>query len=157
MISDELEDVFMRALAVDPRDRTSSIQAFWTDLEEAAQLPPTFGPAMRMSLPTISVPFDWSSFETRSSDSDAPRVSQVGAEQPGAAASSVPKGESDPAPPPDSLELVLPSSPPSAAPKVADEPAVKRTKRPAFSWLALCLAGAVLLALATFLITRWLG
>lgn len=152
-VSDELEDIFKRALAVDPRERTSSIQAFWTDLEEAAQLPPTFGQSMRMSLPSVSVPFDWGSVEAR--PSEAPRVSQVDAA--GATSGSVRNDASDPAPAPDDLELVLPSSPPtaSAAPDVADQPVVaKRRKRRAVFWLALCLAGAVLAALATFLITR---
>jgi eukaryotic-like serine/threonine-protein kinase len=41
-ISDELEDIFRRALCVDPRARTQTIPAFWSDLERALGMPLTF-------------------------------------------------------------------------------------------------------------------
>jgi len=38
-VSDEVESVFERALAVDPRDRYTSIETFWRALERAARAP----------------------------------------------------------------------------------------------------------------------
>jgi eukaryotic-like serine/threonine-protein kinase len=43
-VSDEVEAVFARALEVDPRRRTQSIEAFWTELEVALGLAPTLSP-----------------------------------------------------------------------------------------------------------------
>jgi serine/threonine-protein kinase len=40
-VPDEVERAFARALAVDPRERTPSIGAFWTELEAALGLTPT--------------------------------------------------------------------------------------------------------------------
>src|SRR5262249_48093932 len=40
-VSDKVEAAFAHALAVDPRERTQSIQAFWTELETALGLPPS--------------------------------------------------------------------------------------------------------------------
>jgi len=40
-VSDAVEQVFLRALAVNPKKRTGSIDAFWTELEEALGMPPT--------------------------------------------------------------------------------------------------------------------
>ena len=40
-VSDAIEAAFARALAVDPRQRTQSIEAFWTELEVALGLAPT--------------------------------------------------------------------------------------------------------------------
>jgi serine/threonine-protein kinase len=40
-VSDAVELAFARALAVDPRDRTQNIEAFWTELEETLGLPPS--------------------------------------------------------------------------------------------------------------------
>jgi serine/threonine-protein kinase len=41
VVSDAVEAAFARALAVDPRERTQSIEAFWTQLEAALGLPPS--------------------------------------------------------------------------------------------------------------------
>jgi serine/threonine-protein kinase len=41
-ISDPLERVFVRALAVDPRERMPSIEMFWTEIERALGRPLTF-------------------------------------------------------------------------------------------------------------------
>ncbi|MFT3768727.1 MAG: protein kinase [Minicystis sp.] len=40
-VSDAVEAAFARALAVDPRERTQTIDAFWSELEEAVGLPPS--------------------------------------------------------------------------------------------------------------------
>ncbi len=51
-ISSDMEKVFEKALAVDPRDRTRDIETFWTQIESAAGLPPSIGrsaPAARGS------------------------------------------------------------------------------------------------------------
>jgi eukaryotic-like serine/threonine-protein kinase len=40
-VSDEVESAFTRALAVDPRERTQSIEVFWTALESALGMPPS--------------------------------------------------------------------------------------------------------------------
>ncbi|XXX82302.1 serine/threonine-protein kinase [Sorangium sp. So ce134] len=44
-IPPEVDAVFERALAVSPRDRTRDIETFWTELEAAMGLAPTFGRA----------------------------------------------------------------------------------------------------------------
>jgi serine/threonine-protein kinase len=52
-VSDEIEAAFARALAVDPRERTRSIEAFWGELETALGLPlslPGAGPGARRSM-----------------------------------------------------------------------------------------------------------
>jgi serine/threonine-protein kinase len=41
IISNEVEQVFARALAVDPRERTQDMSTFWTELERAAGITPT--------------------------------------------------------------------------------------------------------------------
>lgn len=41
-VSNEVERVFAQALAVDPRDRYTTVQEFWTDLEDAVGLSRTF-------------------------------------------------------------------------------------------------------------------
>jgi serine/threonine-protein kinase len=41
VVPDEVERAFAKALAVDPRERTRSIGAFWTELENALGLPPS--------------------------------------------------------------------------------------------------------------------
>lgn len=46
-VPDGVEEAFLRALAVDPRERTQSIEAFWTDLETALELPLSFRAASR--------------------------------------------------------------------------------------------------------------
>ncbi len=42
-LSNEVERVFEKALAVDPRDRTRDLETFWTALESAAGLPASMG------------------------------------------------------------------------------------------------------------------
>ncbi|MEM6787661.1 MAG: serine/threonine protein kinase [Myxococcota bacterium] len=51
IVDDEVERVFARALAVDPRDRYTDIASFWTELEDAVGRPRTFRdePAPRVS------------------------------------------------------------------------------------------------------------
>lgn len=44
-VSDEVEAAFARALAVDPRARTQSVEAFWTELETALGEPPSMRPS----------------------------------------------------------------------------------------------------------------
>jgi len=44
-VPDAVEAAFARALAVDPRERTQSIDAFWTELEAALGLPPSIQPS----------------------------------------------------------------------------------------------------------------
>jgi eukaryotic-like serine/threonine-protein kinase len=50
-VSDDVERAFARALAVDPRERTRSIAAFWTELEAALGLPPSIDTA---AAPTVA-------------------------------------------------------------------------------------------------------
>jgi serine/threonine-protein kinase len=55
-ISDEVEAVFQRALAIDPRDRYTDVPAFWKDLERACGLKPSHSHAPSFSLqPTSSI------------------------------------------------------------------------------------------------------
>lgn len=53
IVSNEVDKVFQRALAVDPRERIQDMEAFWTELEMAAGLATTMqrsgGPAARKS------------------------------------------------------------------------------------------------------------
>ncbi|MBI4699594.1 MAG: serine/threonine protein kinase [Deltaproteobacteria bacterium] len=46
-VGDEVEDVFQRALAVDPRRRTQHLETFWEELELAAGLPSSFARAAK--------------------------------------------------------------------------------------------------------------
>src|SRR5206468_2353410 len=46
-VTDEVEAIFTRALAVDPRDRCHDVAAFWNPLCRAAGLPETVGEAAR--------------------------------------------------------------------------------------------------------------
>ncbi|MCA9619411.1 MAG: serine/threonine protein kinase [Myxococcales bacterium] len=46
-VSDEVEEVFLKALAVDPRDRYNDIESFWSALEDAVGVPSSFERARR--------------------------------------------------------------------------------------------------------------
>ncbi len=49
-VPDAVEQAFLRALAIDPRERTQSIEAFWTELETGLDMPSTFRAAPRPML-----------------------------------------------------------------------------------------------------------
>jgi eukaryotic-like serine/threonine-protein kinase len=49
-VPDGVEQAFHHALAVDPRERTQSIEVFWTDLETALEMPLSFRAASRQAL-----------------------------------------------------------------------------------------------------------
>jgi eukaryotic-like serine/threonine-protein kinase len=51
-VSDEVEKAFERALAVDPRDRYSSVEGFWRALERAAGVPSVFPEPVRRAAET---------------------------------------------------------------------------------------------------------
>jgi serine/threonine-protein kinase len=58
-VSDEVEAVFTRALAVDPRERTQSIEAFWTALEAAVGTSPSIhetSAIVSLSMPSETPP-----------------------------------------------------------------------------------------------------
>ena len=46
-VPDAAEAAFLHALAVDPRERTQSVEAFWTELETALEMPLSFRVAAR--------------------------------------------------------------------------------------------------------------
>jgi serine/threonine protein kinase len=53
-ISEDVESVFIKALAVDPRDRYNDIEEFWSALEEASDVPSSFDRARkRRARPTF--------------------------------------------------------------------------------------------------------
>ncbi len=63
-VTDEVEAVFQKALAVDPRARHKTVEAFWTDLERAHGVPSSFERArVRRERPT---------FDEVTTDSQAP-------------------------------------------------------------------------------------
>ncbi len=56
-VPDGVEQAFLRALAVDPRERTNNIEVFWTELEMALEMPLSFQVAARPVLSSaISIP-----------------------------------------------------------------------------------------------------
>ncbi len=121
-IDDDLEDVFRRALAVDPRDRTRSVEDFWGELEDALDLPRSLS-AGRASMPLIAMPVRWDDDED-----EPPRASSLSVKPPGP--SKVPS-----APPPvarapelPSLELPANATAPEPPPP-ADAPTPRPTPR----------------------------
>ena len=54
-VSDEVEAVFVKALAVDPRSRYQDIESFWTELEKAQGLSSSFE-RLRRSAADVSLP-----------------------------------------------------------------------------------------------------
>ncbi|WP_437339242.1 serine/threonine protein kinase [Sorangium sp. So ce394] len=133
-IPPEVDAVFERALAVSPRDRTRDIETFWTELEAAMGLAPTFGRAaaledaystppppsssMRAAAPQVKraghvwldTPRDTGSLEIDLDVAPASMRSPRGGRRDGPASSV------RPAPPSDSagLEMDLPEAPQSA-------------------------------------------
>ncbi|MBL9027240.1 MAG: serine/threonine protein kinase [Myxococcales bacterium] len=63
-----LDAIFAKALAVDPKDRYQSVEAFWGDLERALQLPSVIGPSARVSVSGMAavLPPGWDSAEEKS-------------------------------------------------------------------------------------------
>ena len=128
----EVDAVFERALAVSPRDRTRDIETFWTELEAAMGLAPTFGraaaledaystpppPSSSMRAPQVKraahvwldTPRDSGSLEIDLDVAPASMRSPRGGRRDGPASSV------RPVPPPDSagLEMDLPEATPSA-------------------------------------------
>jgi len=58
-VSDQVEQVFLAALAVDPRQRTGSIREFWESLERATGMPSSFDDARLMGMPAGSAGSDF--------------------------------------------------------------------------------------------------
>lgn len=110
-VSDDVEQIFERALAVDPRDRTKDIETFWCGLEAALGMPSSF------------VLRDGRRDATRSMPSEPPAVPTLvgGASAPSARPAAVPLPASPPSPVEiPALELgPAPSRPPSS-PRVGD-------------------------------------
>jgi serine/threonine protein kinase len=75
-VPDGVEAAFLRALAVDPRERTQSIEAFWTELEMALELPLSFravGRPVLSSVPSFPPPpMSRSLAETQLAPDEAP-------------------------------------------------------------------------------------
>ncbi|WP_437961102.1 protein kinase [Sorangium sp. So ce119] len=131
-IPPEVDAVFERALAVSPRDRTRDIETFWSELEAAMGVAPTFGRASAddgYSVPPpsssmraapqvkraahvwLDAPADGGSLEIDLDMAPASMRPPKGGRRDGPASSV------RPAPPPDSagLEMDLPEGPPASA------------------------------------------
>lgn len=82
-VPDGVEQAFARALAVDPRERTQSIEAFWSELETSLEMPLSFQAAARpvlSSIVTIPPPVSRSLAETQvASGSTEPTILPVDA------------------------------------------------------------------------------
>ncbi|NUP11714.1 MAG: serine/threonine protein kinase [Polyangiaceae bacterium] len=74
-IDDEIEAIFLRALAVDPRERTRSVEEFWSELEEAVGLQRSL--TGRRSDPFLAVPVSFEEEEAEASVSAAPPKPEV--------------------------------------------------------------------------------
>ncbi len=125
-----VEAIFTRALAVDPKQRTQSVEQLWGDLERALGLPLILGASGRASVPAISpvLPPGWSHGE------DDGTIGGLGAaEAPGAGALAT-AGPSQDLP---SLDLDLPRSAPLAAPPAPPPPAVAQPAAGGFPGLEL--------------------
>src|SRR6185369_11772432 len=77
-VTSEVDAVFERALAVNPRDRTRDIDTFWSELEMAQGLAPSLGP--RAS--ALEDPYDAPPSSSLRSPSAKPRGGQVWLETP---------------------------------------------------------------------------
>ena len=123
-----IDGIFVKALAVDPKHRYQSVEAFWGDLERSLQLPTVVGTGARVSMTGMSaiLPPGWDSAEEAAAILDptpAPAPAQelpsldldlpplqpaLSAPQPAHAAAPAP---GTPAPAFDALDLAPPSSP----------------------------------------------
>jgi serine/threonine protein kinase len=127
--SDRVDQAFLRALAVDPRNRLQSIPRFWGELEQALGLPPVLGESARRTPSLVGVRLD---------PSELPRGSGPGTEAPlGLPSAPPPQSSSSPiaAQPRSSAglafagELDLPGAapaaptPPASAPPASGPPA----------------------------------
>jgi serine/threonine protein kinase len=122
-IDDDLDDVFRRALAVDPRDRTRSVEDFWGELEDALDLPRSLS-AGRASMPLIAMPVRWDD------DLDEPpRASSLSVKPPGP--SKAPSAPPPVARAPELPSLELPAKPTAPEPPPpADAPTPRPTPPP---------------------------
>ncbi len=119
-VSDRVEGVFVKALAVDPKNRHQSVERFWSELEDALELPHSFGGGGRQSLAGVAMqlPSSWD-------EEAAPSQFQArpGSQPPAVAASAGPTpafgGELDfglAAPPPAPLAAPAPAAMAAPAP-----------------------------------------
>lgn len=80
-VPDAVEAAFLHALAVDPRERTQSIEAFWTKLETALEMPLSFQTTMRPVLSSAASipppPMSRSLAETQLAANSAPSESAL--------------------------------------------------------------------------------
>lgn len=118
-IPEAVDRVFEAALAVSPKNRTQSIEAFWTALEDALQLPQSFaGRSSMAAMPAVSLGLD--------DDAPPPRASQAARARGPAAAQAASKRASasgdfelgdlpGAAPPPSTLGAIAVSASPGAA------------------------------------------
>ncbi|MFO0549651.1 MAG: serine/threonine-protein kinase [Polyangiaceae bacterium] len=141
-IPDAVDAIFQRALAVDPKRRTQSVDRFWTELEETLGLPRTFGGGSgRMSLPAMVAfaPVSWddevaleSLTQAYAAIENPAQVLQSTQSPSPTAGGTMNKGPA--APPELDLSLDLPPigapAPPVAAPAAAPAP-VQRAATPA--------------------------
>jgi eukaryotic-like serine/threonine-protein kinase len=120
-IPEAVDRVFEKALAVSPKDRTQSIEAFWSALEDTLQLPQSLGGRHSIaSMPAVSHGFE---------DDAPPRSAARPPARPAAAASASHSfGEFElgelpgAAPPPSALDGASVSASPGAAPLAAPAP-----------------------------------
>lgn len=125
-IPEAVDRVFEAALAVSPKNRTQSIEAFWTALEDALQLPQSFGGRSSMAaLPAVSLGLD--------DDAPPPRTSQTTQARGPADARAAAKGSTASAdfelgelpgasPPPSTLGSIAVAATPGAALAAAPPP-----------------------------------
>ncbi len=114
-----IDAIFAKALAVDPKARYQSVEAFWGDLERALHLAPVLG-SSRSSMPAElpALPAGWSMEEDSSRIPSGP---------PAESATSTPARGVPMLP---SLDLDLPGQPPAAPPPPTAPPAPAAPKVP---------------------------
>jgi serine/threonine-protein kinase len=122
-IPDAVDRVFEAALAVSPKNRTQSVEAFWSALEDALQLPQSFaGRSSVAAMPAVSLGIDDDPPPQRAPQSAPARPAAARAASPGFGDFEL--GElPGAAPPPSALGSAAVSASPGAALAAAPAPA----------------------------------
>ncbi len=136
-VSDEIEDIFERALSVDPRLRTQSVEELWTDLERALGLEPSLstseaqvgsGRALRIN----TLPPTGSVIGRHSPAASSVLVRDLGVIEDDPLEFTPPMSESPPPlAPPASRRSPAPAGPPSHRAASSSSPAAPRSSSPA--------------------------
>lgn len=148
-VSDRIEAIFQRALAVDPRERARTVEELWSDLEDALDLPRSIAQG-RSSLPFIAMPVSWDDPE----EGDEPGEQEDAKSFDARSSKTVPEPRTKSVAPPPTPERSLESVPaiePGSAPLSVPPSVVAKSRLSVGWWVVVgCVVVAGLTALAFF-------